>query len=71
MDSPQPRPLPSLDLLIDAYESAITGLESITVDDAKTEVTHRLVIVTGAKINVEKMQVSRFLFINCCAPKPI
>ncbi|MBE9110174.1 tetratricopeptide repeat protein [Nodosilinea sp. LEGE 07298] len=44
MDSPQPRPLPSLDLLIDAYEAAITGLEGITVDDAKTEVTHRLVI---------------------------
>ncbi|PSN12309.1 hypothetical protein C7293_20710 [filamentous cyanobacterium CCT1] len=44
MDSPQPRPLPSLDQLIDDYESAITPLEGLTVDDAATEKSHQLVI---------------------------
>lgn len=57
MDSPPPRSLPSLDPLLDAYESAITLLESMAVDDAKTEASHQQVIdALLARDAVEKVR---------------
>ncbi|MBW4483420.1 MAG: tetratricopeptide repeat protein [Tildeniella torsiva UHER 1998/13D] len=57
MDSPQPRPLPPLDQLLDAYESAITLLEGIAADEATNEVSHQLVMdALLARDAVEKVR---------------
>ncbi|MBE9158548.1 tetratricopeptide repeat protein [Nodosilinea sp. LEGE 06152] len=57
MNSPLPRPLPSLDPLIDAYESAITLLEGMATDEATTEVSHQLVMdALLARDAVEKVR---------------
>lgn len=57
MDPPQPCPRPSLEQLIDAYESAITMLEGMAVDEATTEVSHQLVMdALLARDAVEKVR---------------